>query len=186
MEVLVGATRPRATLSGLKVGILSSLDVAPQLEAAGAHLEETEVPSFDHLIPLHMAEFSITHAHLYGEHADEYSPEAREMLRRGMRVSAAAYRALQSELELWRKRCHERLDFDVLVSPAFVGRPPLLDEPETPELLLRFTQLTRPYNLLGWPAAVTRDGIMFAGRSDSVVLGAALAWENGCEEGSGS
>ena len=129
-----------------------------------------------------MAEFSITHRRLYSERPDEYSPEAREMLERGLSVDAATYRVLQLELESWRDACDKQLPFDLLVGPVFVGNPPKLDEPETPELLLRFSHLTRPYNLLGWPAAVTRDGVMFAGRTDSIVLGAALAWEDLLDE----
>jgi len=35
----------------------------------------------------------------------------------------------------------------------------------------------RPFNWLGWPSATTRDGLMLSGRSDAVVLAAALAWE---------
>ena len=182
MEVLVGLERPRPNLSGLNVGAPDPTIAIDRLEAAGAHVETTQVPSFDHLIPLHMAEFSITHRRLFSEHPDEYSPEAREMLDRGLSVNAATYRALQAELEVWRALCDQELPFDLLAGPVFVGSPPKLDEPETPGLLLRISHLTRPYNLLGWPAAVTRDGVMFAGRSDSVVLGAALAWEEMLEE----
>jgi aspartyl-tRNA(Asn)/glutamyl-tRNA(Gln) amidotransferase subunit A len=182
MEVLVGLDRPRPNLSGLTVGVLARDIAVNRLEAAGAHVEPTHVPSFDHLLPLHMAEFSITHHRLYSERPGEYSPEAREMLERGLSVNAATYRALQAELESWRDLCREELPFDLLVGPVFVGNPPTLDEPETPELLLRISNLTRPYNLLGWPAAVTRDGVMFAGQSDSIVLGAALAWEDMLEE----
>ena len=43
----------------------------------------------------------------------------------------------------------------------------------------RSPRYTRPFNALGWPAATTRDGTMFTGRSERLVLGAALAWEEG-------
>jgi aspartyl-tRNA(Asn)/glutamyl-tRNA(Gln) amidotransferase subunit A len=182
MEVLVGLDPPGPSLSGLTVGVLSTSIEVERLETAGAHIDTTHVPSFEHLIPLHMAEFAITHSRLYSARPDEYSPEAREMLEVGRTVDRKTYRALQTELDSWRKLCDKQLPLDLLVGPVFEGEPPKLDEPETPELLLRISHLTRPYNLLGWPAAVTRDGVMFAGRSDSIVLGAALAWEEMLEE----
>ena len=67
----------------------------------------------------------------------------------------------------------------MLVSPTIPRELPSVDEPETPELRLEVTYLTRPFNALGWPAATTRDGTMFTGRSERLVLGAALAWEEG-------
>jgi Asp-tRNA(Asn)/Glu-tRNA(Gln) amidotransferase A subunit family amidase len=182
MEVLVGLGRPPSNLTGRSIGLVAPIAGVDRLTSAGARVEEARIPSFDHLIPLHMAEFAITHLRLFAKHGDSYSAEAAEMINRGRAVAPATYRALQRELDVWRRDCQQGLSFDLVAGPAFVGDPPLLDEPETTELLLRISHCTRPYNLLGWPSAVTRDGVMFAGRSDTVVLAAALAWEDMLED----
>ena len=67
--------------------------------------------------------------------------------------------------------------WDVLVSPAFPGELPPSDVPATIELTDRMTAYTRPVNWLGWPSAVTADGVMHTGRDEAAVLSHALAWE---------
>jgi aspartyl-tRNA(Asn)/glutamyl-tRNA(Gln) amidotransferase subunit A len=177
MEVLTGLPRPDVRVTGLRVGITHPIPEPDDLTAIGMRLDEVSLPPFDDVVPVHLVEFAYSHRALYPARADEYTPECRAMLDRGRAVGGLEYRIALDCLREWRAECERRLVFDLLVSPTLPGDPPKLREPETLDMLLRMSSLTRPYNLLGWPAAVTRDGLMFAGRSDAIVLGAALAWE---------
>jgi aspartyl-tRNA(Asn)/glutamyl-tRNA(Gln) amidotransferase subunit A len=177
MVVLTGMPTPTARLQGLRVGMTHPIAAVHDLVASGALVEEVEMPDFHHLLPFHLAEFAYSHRELYPAQADGYTPECRTMLDAGRQVPAVEYLQLRDDLESWRRRCEEILTFVILVSPAISREPPRVDEPESLEMLFEISRLTRPFNLLGWPSAVTRDGTMFAGRSDARVLGAALAWE---------
>jgi aspartyl-tRNA(Asn)/glutamyl-tRNA(Gln) amidotransferase subunit A len=177
MNVLVGLPEPEPRLDGLRIGLTFPISAPERLEEAGGKVELAKIPPFKHLIPFHLAEFAFTHHKLFSERPDDYSPSCAAMLRRGLEVSAVQYRALADELARWRELCEQTLLYDLLVSPALPRDPLGSSEAETVELLVEMSSLTRPFNLLGWPAAVARDGVMFAGRSDAIVLGAALAWE---------
>jgi aspartyl-tRNA(Asn)/glutamyl-tRNA(Gln) amidotransferase subunit A len=177
MNVLVGLPEPRPQLDGVSVGLTAPIPRPERLEEAGADVEVAAIPAFAHLIPFHLAEFAYSHHELFAARSEDYSEPCARMIRRGLAVTAVEYKQLAKHLQEWRRSCEEALPYDVLVSPALGGEPPLLDEPETLDLLLEMSRLTRPFNMLGWPAAVARDGVMFAGRSDAVVLAAALAWE---------
>ena len=177
MKVLVGLPAPAPRLAGLRVGLTFEIPRPERLEEAGAHVELADIPPFAHLIPFHLAEVARTHRGLFATRASDYSAPCARMLERGLAITADEHEALGEQLGTWRAACDERLPYDVLVSPALPREPPLLDEVETLDLLLDMSRLTRPFNMLGWPAAVARDGVMFAGRSDRTVLAAALAWE---------
>jgi aspartyl-tRNA(Asn)/glutamyl-tRNA(Gln) amidotransferase subunit A len=182
MNVLTGMSDPTPTMAGLKVGVTALFPRHTRLEDLGGRVEETTLPRSDHLLPFHLAEFAYTHRDLFRDHETSYSQECTSMLRLGFEVSAVTYRRLSEELMTWRQRCHECLLYDVLVGPTLPREPVRVDEPETFDLLREMSSLTRPFNYLGWPAATTRDGLMFAGRSDTKVLGAALAWEASLED----
>ena len=166
MEVLVDLPAPRPRLRGLRVGLTPA--ASPTLErgllAEGATIGQVAIPDFAHLIAFHLAEFAYTHRDLYPARASEYSPEARAMLERGRAVTAVEYRAAAVALAEWRRTCEETLACDLVVGPTLDGDPPRLGEAEDHALLLRISGFTRPFNLLGWPAATTRDGTQFAGR----------------------
>ena len=57
------------------------------------------------------------------------------------------------------------------------GELPASDVPASIELTDRMTAYTRPINWLGWPSAVTADGVMHTGRDEAALLSHALAWE---------
>jgi Asp-tRNA(Asn)/Glu-tRNA(Gln) amidotransferase A subunit family amidase len=120
-----------------------------------------------------------THRDRLRAEPEGYSDDLRRKLEGGMAVTAADFVGYGKVIERWRQRCTEELPFDVFVCPTVPSELPGADEPETPEVRLRVTLLTRPFNALGWPSATTRDGTMFSGQSEEAVLGAALAWEEG-------
>ena len=66
----------------------------------------------------------------------------------------------------------------MLVSPTYPGELPPADIPASIELTDRMTAYTRPVNWLGWPSAVTADGLMHTGLDEAKVLAHALAWES--------
>ena len=47
----------------------------------------------------------------------------------------------------------------------------------TIELTDRMTAYTRPVNWLGWPSAVTADGVMHTALDEAALLAHASAWE---------
>ena len=182
MTVLTEMPDPTATMAGLKVGLMGTFPHHDRIEEFGAQVEETTLPRSDHLLSFHLAEFAYTHRDLFRDHEASYSQECASMLRLGFEVTAVTYRRLGEELIAWRERCNACLLYDVLVGPTLPREPVRVDEPETFDLLREMSRLTRPFNYLGWPAATTRDGLMFAGRSDGRVLGAALTWEASLED----
>jgi hypothetical protein len=179
MTVLADMPEPPPLLEGLSVGLVGPIDDLVRVESLAASVETTSIPSFEHLIPLHLAEFARTHRRLFAEQGSRYSKPCARMLERGLAIGDEEQQRLREELAVWRERCRQELPFDVLIGPTLSREPPLLEDVETLELLLEMSWLTRPFNMLGWRDATCRDGVMFAGPSDALVLGAALAWENG-------
>jgi aspartyl-tRNA(Asn)/glutamyl-tRNA(Gln) amidotransferase subunit A len=179
MQVLSGLETPAPSLQGLRVGLLHPVDGQDRLEHAGARVEETEIPACDEVLPYFAAICAYTHRERLARDPDGYSEDLRRKLASGWKVLAADYQAYAEIIHAWKRRCETELAFDLFVSPTIPCELPDVDEPETPQLRLRVTRFTRPINVLGWPSATTRDGTMFTGRSERVVLGAALAWEEG-------
>ena len=177
LEVLTGMPVPPPRLAGLRVGLLGPISDAARLEHAGSRVEEASLPAWEHALPIFAAECASSHRTLYPERKSEYSADLQRKLEPGFELSAVTYRALWDEVERWRILCAQTLHYDLLVGPTIPCELPLVDEEETPEYRARVTSAVRPFNWLGWPAATTRDGVMFAGRRDEVVLAAALAWE---------
>jgi aspartyl-tRNA(Asn)/glutamyl-tRNA(Gln) amidotransferase subunit A len=179
MGILTGLEAPAPRLAGLRVGLLHPIDDGQRLEDAGAHVEEAELPPCDEVLRYFAAIAAATHRDRLASEPEGYSVDLRAKLEGGMRVTAADFINYGQAVARWRRRCGEELPFDLLVCPTIPSELPSADEPETNELRLRVTRYTRPFNALGWPSATTRDGTMFSGQSDAIVLGAALAWEEG-------
>jgi aspartyl-tRNA(Asn)/glutamyl-tRNA(Gln) amidotransferase subunit A len=177
LTVLADIPRPEPRLAGLRVGVLEPFADSARLEGLGAHCEEAVLPPWEHALPVFAAECAYTHRELFPTRRDEYSPDLQRKMAPGFELTAVEYRALWDEVAAWRVRCAQELPFDVLVAPTLPCELPLVEEEETPAYRARVTATVRPFNWLGWPAATTRDGLMLAGRSDSTVLAAALAWE---------
>jgi len=117
------------------------------------------------------------HRELVAVHRDAYDPELPPRIETGLAVSRGERGELVAAMHTWRAACAAGCPWDVLVSPPFPGDLPELDVPATPELTNRMTTYTRPINWLGWPSAVTTDGLMHTGRDEAAVLAHALAWE---------
>jgi aspartyl-tRNA(Asn)/glutamyl-tRNA(Gln) amidotransferase subunit A len=179
LNVLADVEPPTPRLQGLRVGLLHPIDDGERLEDAGAHVEEAALPPCDEVLRWFSAVAAATHRDRLRSDPEDYSDDLRRKLEGGMRVAAADFVIDGESIERWRRRCAEELPYDVLVCPTIPCELPSADEDETPELRLRVTRYTRPFNALGWPSATTRDGTMFSGQSEERVLGAALAWEEG-------
>jgi aspartyl-tRNA(Asn)/glutamyl-tRNA(Gln) amidotransferase subunit A len=179
MEVLTGAAAPPPRLEGLHVGLLHPIADGERLLASGARVEEAELPACDEVLPYFAAICAATHREQLARAPEGYSDDLRAKLASGWGVLAGDFVAYRETIAAWRHRCDTELPYDVLVCPTIPVELPTVEEPETPELRLRVTRFTRPFNVLCWPSATTRDGTMFSGRSARLVLGAALAWEAG-------
>ena len=129
------------------------------------------------LVRLHLAEVAEVHRETYASHRDAYDDDLHAKMAVGFAVSPGSARELVAALHAWRARVRGRCEWDVLVSPAYPGELPPADVPATIELTDRMTAYTRPVNWLGWPSAVTRDGLMHTGLDEAAVLAHALAWE---------
>ncbi len=172
---LPSAIEPR--LDGVDIGVLADGPHAEALVALGVRLVETELPPPIPGSDAFFAEAAHTHRALYPARADGYSEELRRKLDRGRRTLAVRLLADLAHLDAMRASAMESIPGDrVLVVPTLSGELPPAG-PETPELRAAASRWTRPFNELGWPAVTCRDGLMFAGRSAALVLGAALAWE---------
>ena len=117
---------------------------------------------------LHLAECAEVHREIYAEHRDAYDDDLHAKMAVGLAVAPEERASLVAGLHAWRaavRRAAAR--WDVLVSPVFPGELPASDVPATIELTDRMTAYTRPVNWLGWPSAVTADGVMHTGRDEA-------------------
>ena len=118
------------------------------------------------------------HREIYASHRDAYDDDLHAKMAVGFDVVARGARARSSpRSRAWRAASAAGCEWDVLVSPAYPGELPPADVPATIELTDRMTAYTRPVNWLGWPSAVTTDGLMHTGLDEAAVLAHALAWE---------
>jgi hypothetical protein len=114
---------------------------------------------------------------IYARHRDDYDDDLHAKMAVGFDVSFEERASLVAALHEWRAASAAGCEWDVLVTPAYPGELPPADIPATIELTDRMTAYTRPVNWLGWPSAVTTDGLMHTGLDEAAVLAHALAWE---------
>jgi aspartyl-tRNA(Asn)/glutamyl-tRNA(Gln) amidotransferase subunit A len=173
-DVLRASPLPRADAAGLRVRQLAAADVEPTMAGliAGAGL-----PPAPDLVRLHLAECAEVHRELVASRRDGYDPELPPRIETGLAVSPRERGELVAAMHAWRAACAAACAWDILVSPTYPGELPEIDVPATPELTNRMTAYTRPVNWLGWPSAVTTDGLMHTGRDEAEVVAHALAWE---------
>jgi aspartyl-tRNA(Asn)/glutamyl-tRNA(Gln) amidotransferase subunit A len=130
------------------------------LEAAGARIDEVELPYLDRLwreplAPLEEAESALDYARYLPQRSDELSAEFREFITRGAQRTGTEIVAAQRELEHALHQIERALrDVDLLVSPTLSVYPPAAGE-ELVELC-RFTAI---WDLNGWPAISVPVGI---------------------------
>ncbi len=172
--VLRGAPLPLVDAAGLRVTRLAPSDVAATTEA---FLEAAGLPAAPPFVRLHLAEVAEVHREIYASHRDAYDDDLHAKMAVGFAVSPGERAELVAALHTWRAASAAGCEWDVLVSPAFPGELPPADIPATIELTDRMTAYTRPINWLGWPSAVTADGLMHTGLDEAAVLAHALAWE---------
>jgi Amidase len=173
-DVLWGAPLPAVDPGGLRITHVEAVDVGPTTEA---FLDAARLPPAPDLVRLHLAECAEVHRELYAEHRDAYDGDLHAKIGVGFAVEPEERASLVAGLHAWREECAVHCPWDVLVSPTFPGELPASDVPASIELTDRMTAYTRPINWLGWPSAVTADGVMHTGRDEAALLSHALAWE---------
>ncbi|MDX6561991.1 MAG: aspartyl-tRNA(Asn)/glutamyl-tRNA(Gln) amidotransferase subunit [Gaiellales bacterium] len=173
-DVLRGAPLPAVDPGGLRVRRLEPADVAATTEA---FLEAAGLPAAPPFVRLHLAEVAEVHRETYAVHREAYDDDLHAKMAVGFAVSPGERAELVTALHAWRAASAAGCEWDVLVSPAFPGDLPPADVPATIELTDRMTAYTRPVNWLGWPSAVTADGLMHTGLDEAAVLAHARAWE---------
>ena len=169
-----------AAARGCTSGLLHPIADGGRLEAAGAHVEEAELPQCDVVLPYFAAICAATHRDLLARDPEGYSDDLRRKLESGWKVQGGGLPRLPGReggvAAHLRGGAALRRAGRARRSRASCRAP---TSPRRPSCGIEVTYLTRPFNALGWPAATTRDGTMFTGRSERLVLGAALAWEEG-------
>ena len=173
-DVLRASPLPPADAAGLRVRELRAEDIEPTM--AGL-LAAAGLPPAPDLMRLHLAECAEVHREIVAVHREAYDPELPPRIETGLAVSREERGELVAAMHAWRAACLAGCPWDILVSPPFPGELPELDVPATPALTIRMTSYTRPINWLGWPSAVTTDGLMHTGLDEAKVLAHALAWE---------
>jgi aspartyl-tRNA(Asn)/glutamyl-tRNA(Gln) amidotransferase subunit A len=173
-DVLRGTPLAPVDPSALRVQRLAPADVAATTEA---FLEAAGLPAAPAFVRLHLAEVAEVHREIYASHREAYDDDLHAKMAVGFAVSPAERAGLVAALHAWRAASAAGCEWDVLVSPAFPGELPDRDVPASIELTDRMTAYTRPINWLGWPSAVTTDGLMHTGLDEAAVLAHALAWE---------
>ena len=145
--------RRRAARPPPRAGATSAPTTEAFLAAAG-------LPAAPELVRLHLAECAEVHREIYASHRDAYDDDLHAKMAVGLRrVARGARRARRRRCTPGAPRARRGCAWDVLVSPAFPGELPPADVPATIELTDRMTAYTRPVNWLGWPSAVTADGV---------------------------
>jgi aspartyl-tRNA(Asn)/glutamyl-tRNA(Gln) amidotransferase subunit A len=120
-------------------------------------------------------ESAITHRNLYPRLRDDYGEDVRAKLDAARAISAVDYHEARLALKRWRRRTEAEIDVDLLIGPT-LGMPVPAADAHEPAIRDQLGRNTRPFNYLGWPA-IAIGNLQIAGRSDQVVLAAALAWE---------
>jgi len=116
------------------------------------------------------AESLAYHADHVARTPELYQPETLRRIRSGANISAAEYIHRRRELDVERRRAHERFaDVDLLITPTMpVPAPAIADLKKDPDALrpaeLALLRNTRPFNVWGLPAislpcGVTKNGL---------------------------
>jgi aspartyl-tRNA(Asn)/glutamyl-tRNA(Gln) amidotransferase subunit A len=174
-DVLRGAPLAERDPAGVGVRQLEAAAVEATTEA---FLAAAGLPAAPELVRLHLAEVAEVHRETYASHRDDYDDDLHAKMAVGLAVPPAERAALVTALHAWRAACARECQWDVLLSPAYPGDLPAADVPMSIELTDRMTAYTRPVNWLGWPSAVTADGVMHTGPEEAAVLAHARAWES--------
>ncbi len=194
--VLTGTAVPAPRLAGLRVGVLTHppdvtgtggdtardarVDaIAERLRALGAEVVEVELPPLEHdTWPVFYADAARAHAATFPSRAVDYGPTVRAKLEAAAEVAPEAVRRATDALRRWRAAAEREPAVDLVASPV-LGLAEL-PEAGVDELAIRlpFSEWTRAFSYLGWPAIAVGE-LQLAGRDVATVVGAALAVERG-------
>ena len=196
-SVLSGTPRAAARVRGLVVGVLTRpprvspdepvlqepaacrarlMQHAARLEDLGAQVIEVELPEpTADVVAVVQAEAVVSHRGLYPERREEYGEDTRAKLDAALSVTAIAAHEGRLAVEAWRRHVVAEPAVDLVLCPTLGGEVPLATAREQ-DVRAQLLAYTRPLNFLDW-AAIAIGDFQLAGRSESLVLGAALAWE---------
>jgi len=152
------------------------LIAAERFEALGATVVEVVLPEPEgDLVPAVLAEAAISHREHYPAQRDRYGADTQAKLDLAGSVTAAAAEEARAAIRTWRERARTEPAVDLVLGPVLGGEVPSIDahEQDVRDVLLAYT---RPFNFLDWPAIAIGD-LQLAGRDETRLLGAALAWE---------
>ena len=140
-----------AVLRGLDDGVNA-------LAAAGAHVEELDLPELADLAALNgvliTCEAAAYYERFLRERPDELGAPVRERLLFAYAYSPTTFVAAQQARAQLRRRVEERLrGFDLLALPGMPHEAPPL------ATVRQNTRFTGPFNMLGWPAIVVPVGL---------------------------
>jgi aspartyl-tRNA(Asn)/glutamyl-tRNA(Gln) amidotransferase subunit A len=196
MAALVpGFTVGQVALAELRAGVAWFGEADPlvraRLEQAARHLpqrEPLELPLASDLQPVFMREVADVHRELYAEHGELYGANVSPKIERCLAVTdVEAAHAADRRAEYREAMAVASEPFDLVLAPTMAFVAPSADVDEL-AVRARFTRLTFPFNILGWPALAlpagpAEDGlpasIQLIGRAgdDALVLAAGLALE---------
>lgn len=196
-SVLSGRPRAVARVKGLVIGVLARaprvspeepvlqepdarrtrlMQQAERLEDLGAHVVEVELPEpTADVVAVVQAEAAISHRTLYPERRDDYGEDTRAKLDSARSVTAIAAYEGRLAVEAWRQQVVVEPAVDLVLCPTLGGEVPETTAREQ-DVRAELLAYTRPFNFLDW-AAIAIGDLQLTGRSEAVVLGAALAWE---------
>ncbi len=138
-------------------------DAVEVLASLGAHIETLQLPdlegSWDTAQAIINGEANAWHEPYLAAQPDDYGPQVRKFLERGISMSARDYvKALQAKAQLRRDVLATCASVDALLTPgALIPAPPLgarsvLIEGQDVKLLRAVVSATSPFNLTGQPA----------------------------------
>jgi len=151
---------PKCVEAPLRIGVIDDMGCAPpdtnmaeavrraasRLTGAGHDAQTTELPdgaerAYEHHVQLVAAECAQSHRELFARHGRDYSPNLRELIRRGQAVTADTLCQIERHRGEIGKHLDALLDqFDLLISASAVGAAPKgLDSTGDPRMSLMWT-----------------------------------------------
>lgn len=176
-QALTGRSTPAPRLAGLRVGVVDGLDsLIERLAELGAQVVPWD-RGFDEEAydTCFRGDAREAHAGIFPEHRTEYGDNVRVKWDRAQGVDVAQLAAARSRVHSDRRRLRAEWDVDLVAGPVLGMDVPAFDVVES-EMRYRFGLRARCWNALD-VAAVAVGDVQLAGLDESLVLGAALAWE---------
>jgi Asp-tRNA(Asn)/Glu-tRNA(Gln) amidotransferase A subunit family amidase len=149
---------------------------ADRLAALGAHVVDAELPMPEaDIVPIFLAEAAVAHRQHFPAQRDRYGNDVQLKLDAARDVRAIDVYEAKRALTKWRAQARAIPEVDLVLTPTLGAEVPPSDVWE-PDVRVQMVSWTRSFSFLGW-SAIAIGGMQLAGRSDDVVLAAALAYE---------